>query len=242
MTRDQAGSRTPTDAARRALYDLRGVEMRFGKGETAVDALRGVDLEIGAGEFIVVAGSSGAGKSTLLQLLGGLDRASAGSVAFEGRDLGELGEDELAELRLRRFGFVFQQFNLVPTLTAAENIEVALAPAGLRAREQRERAHACLEQVGLAPRAHHLPSQLSGGEQQRVAIARAIANSPSVLLADEPTGNLDSATGDVILSVLREIVDQDGRTVVLVTHDREIAKKVPVVFRMHDGTLTAQLT
>jgi putative ABC transport system ATP-binding protein len=238
MTSRQAGSRTQTDGARRALYELRAVEKRFGKGETAVDALRGVDLEIGPGEFVVVAGPSGAGKSTLLQLLGGLDRASAGSVAFEGSDLGELGEDDLGELRLRSFGFVFQQFNLIPTLTAAENIEIALAPTALPRREQSERAHACLEQVGLAHRVHHLPSQLSGGEQQRVAIARALANSPSVLLADEPTGNLDSATGHGILNLLRAIADEGGRTVVLVTHDREIAKRAPVLLRMHDGTLT----
>jgi putative ABC transport system ATP-binding protein len=241
MRSGQAGSRTHTDRARRTLYELRGVEKRFGKDETAVAALRGVDLEIGPGEFVVVAGPSGAGKSTLLQLLGGLDRASAGSVAYESSDLGELGEDDLAELRLRSFGFVFQQFNLIPTLTAAENVEVALAPTALPRRAQSERAHACLDQVGLARRVHHLPSQLSGGEQQRVAIARALANSPSVLLADEPTGNLDSVTGNDILNLLREIADAGGRTVVLVTHDREIARRAPVLLRMRDGTLLQRI-
>jgi putative ABC transport system ATP-binding protein len=241
MKSGQAGSRTHTDRARRTLYELRGVEKRFGKDETAVAALRGVDLEIGPGEFVVVAGPSGAGKSTLLQLLGGLDRASAGSVAYESSDLGELGEDDLAELRLRSFGFVFQQFNLIPTLTAAENVEVALAPTALPRRAQSERAQACLDQVGLARRVHHLPSQLSGGEQQRVAIARALANSPSVLLADEPTGNLDSVTGNDILNLLREIADEGGRTVVLVTHDREIARRAPVLLRMRDGTLLQRI-
>jgi putative ABC transport system ATP-binding protein len=220
------------------LYQLHAVEKRYGRGETAVAALRGVDLEIRTGEFVIVAGPSGAGKSTLLQLLGGLDRASSGSVAFEGTDLGTLADDDIADLRLRTFGFVFQQFNLIPTLTAAENIEIALAPTALAARTQKQRARTCLDQVGLSRRTHHLPSQLSGGEQQRVAIARALANSPRVLLADEPTGNLDSATGYGVLSLLREIANQDGRTVVLVTHDPEIAARAPVLLRMRDGTLT----
>jgi putative ABC transport system ATP-binding protein len=227
----------PSPGANDELYRLRAVEKRYGKGAAAVVALRGVDLEIRSGEFVVVAGASGAGKSTLLQLLGGLDRASAGSVAFEGTDLGTLGDDDLAQLRLRSFGFVFQQFNLIPTLTAAENIELALAPAALPAHERRQRVEALLDQVGLSPRRRHLPGQLSGGEQQRVAIARALANTPHVLLADEPTGNLDSTTGEGILGLLRALVDQDRRTVVLVTHDREIAARAPVLLRMHDGKL-----
>jgi ABC-type lipoprotein export system ATPase subunit len=238
MSDGQAASHTQSEPhSSKALYELRAVEKRFGTGATAVDALRGVDLEIRSGEFIVVAGPSGAGKSTLLHLLGGLDRASAGSVAFEGTDLGELAENGIAELRLRSFGFVFQQFNSIPTLTAAENIEVALAPTALSARQQKERTRTCLEQVGLSKRVHHLPSQLSGGEQQRVAIARALANAPHVLLADEPTGNLDSATGQSILGLLRAIADQEGRTVVLVTHDHEIAASAPVLLHMHDGRL-----
>jgi putative ABC transport system ATP-binding protein len=227
----------PTNGAGRTLYQLRAVAKRYGRAEPAVDALRGIDLEILAGEFVVVAGPSGSGKSTLLQLLGGLDRPSSGSVRFEDTDLAALGDDEIADLRLRTFGFIFQQFNLIPTLTAAENVEVALAPTALSAQEQSERAHTCLEQVGLAHRLKHLPSQLSGGEQQRVAIARALANAPRVLLADEPTGNLDSATGQSILGLVREIADEDGCTVVLVTHDREIAERAPVVLQMRDGML-----
>jgi putative ABC transport system ATP-binding protein len=224
------------------LYQLREVEKWYGRAQTAVGALRGLDLEIRSGEFVVVAGPSGAGKSTLLQLLAGLDRASSGSVAFEGTDLGTLGDADLADLRLGAFGFVFQQFNLIPTLTAAENIEVALAPAALPARDQKERAQACLDQIGLTRRAHHLPRQLSGGEQQRVAIARALANSPRVLLADEPTGNLDSATGCGILGLLHEIADQHGRAVVFVTHDREIAEQAPMLLRMYDGRLDRMRT
>jgi putative ABC transport system ATP-binding protein len=228
-------SDVPTNGAGRTLYQLRAAAKHYGGAETAVEALRGIDLEIHAGEFVVVAGPSGSGKSTLLQLLGGLDRASSGSVCFEETDLGALGDDELSQLRLRTFGFIFQQFNLIPTLTAAENIEVALAPTALSAQEQRERAQTCLDQVGLAHRMNHLPSRLSGGERQRVAIARALANAPRVLLADEPTGNLDSATGQTILRLVREVADQDGCTVVLVTHDGEIAKQAPMLLQMRDG-------
>jgi ABC-type lipoprotein export system ATPase subunit len=220
------------------LYELRRVEKHYGDGSRRVVALRGIHLDIEAGQFIVVAGPSGSGKSTLLQLLGGLDRPSTGTVAFEGTDLSELGDDRLAALRLQVFGFVFQQFNLIPTLTAAENVEVALAPNRIPSSQRKQRVGALLEQVGLARRGDHLPSQLSGGEQQRVAIARALANAPRVLLADEPTGNLDSKTGQEIVRLLREIAGQDGRTVVLVTHDRTIADHSPVLLEMHDGRFT----
>jgi ABC-type lipoprotein export system ATPase subunit len=222
---------------KRPLYQLQAVEKRYGSGDTAVVALRGVTLEIDDGQFVVIAGPSGAGKSTLLQLLGGLDRATSGSIAFEGTDLGDLGDDDVADLRLRTFGFIFQQFNLIPTLTAAENVEIALAPAPTPARERSERVHTLLDEVGLGKRVHHLPSQLSGGEQQRVAIARALANAPRVLLADEPTGNLDSTTGEAILRLLRTIADKNGRTVVLVTHNREVAAQAPLLLRMRDGLL-----
>jgi ABC-type lipoprotein export system ATPase subunit len=222
---------------KRPLYQLQAVEKRYGSGDTAVVALCGVTLEIEDGQVVVIAGPSGAGKSTLLQLLGGLDRASSGSIAFEGTDLGELGDDDVADLRLRTFGFIFQQFNVIPTLTAAENVEIALAPAPISARERSERVHTLLDEVGLGKRAHHLPSQLSGGEQQRVAIARALANAPRVLLADEPTGNLDSTTGEAILRLLRTLGDTNGRTVVLVTHNREVAAQAPILLRMRDGLL-----
>jgi putative ABC transport system ATP-binding protein len=217
------------------LYELEGVGRRYGQGATEVRALADVDLRIAAGEFIVVAGPSGSGKTTLLQLLGALDRPTDGTVRFEGRDLGALGDGELAGLRLRELGFVFQQFNLIPTLTARQNVEAALAPTAEDASARHVRAGELLEAVGLAARSEHLPSQLSGGEQQRVAIARALANEPRVLLADEPTGNLDSATGREILGLLRDLSDRRGLTVVVVTHDRAIADEAPRVVHMRDG-------
>jgi putative ABC transport system ATP-binding protein len=178
-----------------ALYELRGVTRSYGQGASRVDAVRDLDLTIDTGDFVAVVGPSGSGKTTLLQLLGGLDRPTSGTILFEGRDLAALREAELTRLRLDTIGFVFQQFNLIPTVTAAENVELALAPRRIPAAERTERVAELLGAVGLAARGHHLPSQLSGGEQQRVAIARALANEPRVLLADEPTGNLDSATG-----------------------------------------------
>jgi putative ABC transport system ATP-binding protein len=222
------------------LYELYGVDKRYGQGDAEVVALRGIELTIAKGQFIVVAGPSGSGKSTLLQLLGGLDRASTGSVRFEGTDLGSLGDARLADLRLHTFGFIFQQFNLIPTLTAATNVEAALAPDAMGTEQRRRRVAELLELVGLAARAEHLPGQLSGGEQQRVAIARALANSPRVLLADEPTGNLDSKTGSEVLALLREISEREGQTVVLVTHDPAIADAAPVLLRMQDGIVLSE--
>jgi putative ABC transport system ATP-binding protein len=221
------------------LYELTGVAKTYGDGEAQVRAVDGVDLRIDAGGFVVIAGSSGSGKTTLLQLLGALDRPSAGRVAFEGRDLGGLGDGELSKLRLRALGFVFQQFNLIPTLTARQNVEAALAPAGGNGTQRHERAAELLESVGLGQRAEHLPGQLSGGEQQRVAIARALANEPRVVLADEPTGNLDSTTGEEIVGLLRALAGDHGRTVVLVTHDAGIARGADRVIRLRDGRLAA---
>jgi putative ABC transport system ATP-binding protein len=217
------------------LYELRGVTKSYGDGSTKVDAVRDLDLTIGHGEFLAVAGPSGSGKTTLLQLLGGLDRPSAGEVRFEGRDLGSLREAELTRLRLDTIGFVFQQFNLIPTVTAAENVALALAPRRISATERKERVAELLSAVGLGSRGHHLPSQLSGGEQQRVAIARALANEPRVVLADEPTGNLDSTTGDEIVGLLRQLSDDRGQTVVLITHDTQVAAAAPRTVRMQDG-------
>jgi putative ABC transport system ATP-binding protein len=218
-------------------YELSGVCKTYTLGGHAVHAVRDVDLTVLAGESVAIVGPSGSGKTTLLQLLGALDRASAGTIGFEGRDLGKLGDAELARLRLRTFGFVFQQFNLIPTLTAAQNVEIALAPAGGKALARREAVHGLLESVGLAARANHVPGRLSGGEQQRVAIARALANDPHVVLADEPTGNLDSATGAEIIDLLLSLSSEDGRTVVIVTHDTGIADRAGRVLRMHDGSL-----
>jgi putative ABC transport system ATP-binding protein len=216
------------------LYDLRGVVKTYGSGDALVTAVAGIDLRVERGEFVVVAGPSGSGKTTLLQLLGALDRPTAGSIAFEGRDLADLGDGELARLRRDTLGFVFQQFNLIPTLTAAQNVEVAMAPGPLSRADRRARAAELLERVGLGARAEHLPSQLSGGEQQRVAIARAMANAPDVLLADEPTGNLDTATGDEILGVLTRLWE-DGMSIILITHDPAIAGSAPRVVRLRDG-------
>jgi putative ABC transport system ATP-binding protein len=220
-----------------ALYELRGATKSYGQGASRVDAVRDLDLTIEAGEFVAVVGPSGSGKTTLLQLLGGLDRPTSGSILFEGRDLAALREAELTRLRLDTIGFVFQQFNLIPTVTAAENVELALAPRRIPAAERAERVGELLAAVGLVARGHHLPSQLSGGEQQRVAIARALANEPRVLLADEPTGNLDSATGKEIVNLLRLLSDDRGQTVVLITHDAGAAAGARRVVRMHDGRI-----
>ena len=217
------------------MYELRGVSKTFQQGSVPINAVHAVDLDIGEHEFVVVAGPSGSGKTTLLQLLGALDRPSSGTVLFEGRDLATLGDAELARLRLEAFGFVFQQFNLIPTLSAAQNVEVALAPRGVAGAERHEHARRLLDSVGLGARAEHLPSQLSGGEQQRVAIARALANEPRVLLADEPTGNLDSETGTEIIELLRSLSAGQGKSVVLITHDQAIAARAPRVVRMRDG-------
>ncbi len=219
------------------LYSLDGVAKFFQRGPTTVRALDGVDLQIDAGEFVTLEGPSGSGKTTLLQLLGALDRPSAGRVVFEGNDLAELPDHELASLRLRSFGFVFQQFNLIPTLTAVENVEVKLAPTGVRNPDLRNRALALLDEVGLAERALHLPAHMSGGEQQRVAIARALSVEPRVVLADEPTGNLDSTTGGEIIELLANMAAVHGATVIVATHDVGLAERAPRRISMRDGQL-----
>jgi putative ABC transport system ATP-binding protein len=226
---------TTTDPTQ--AYALRGVSKTYTLGGHAVHAVRDIDLTIAAGESAAVVGPSGSGKTTLLQLLGALDRPSEGEVCFEGRDIARLGDGELGKLRLQTFGFVFQQFNLIPTLTAAQNVEIALAPNGIAAHDRREHVARLLDSVGLAARAGHVPSKLSGGEQQRVAIARALANEPHVLLADEPTGNLDTATGTEIIDLLFALSAEGRRTVVVVTHDLDIARRAGRVVRMQDGRL-----
>lgn len=217
------------------IYELHDVVKTYGSGSTQVDAASDISLTIDPGEFIAIAGPSGSGKTTLLQLLGGLDRPTSGSVLFEGRDLGELSEPEVTRLRLEAIGFVFQQFNLIPTLNAADNAALALAPRGVPTTERQQRVAELLEAVGLSARAHHLPSELSGGEQQRVAIARALANEPRVLLADEPTGNLDSTTGEEIIGILQRLSSERGQTVVLITHDAGVAARAGRTIRMRDG-------
>jgi putative ABC transport system ATP-binding protein len=219
------------------LYEVRNATRSFRRGEATINALGGIDLTIEQGEIVALVGPSGSGKTTLLQLLGALDRPTSGQVFFEGRDLSTLGDNDLADLRLRAFGFVFQTFNLIPTLNALENVEAKLAPTGLPDSDLRARSLALLEEVGLSDRADHLPSQLSGGEQQRVAIARALSTEPRVVLADEPTGNLDSRTGTEVVDLLTSLSEERGHTVILVTHDVEIAAKAHRSIRMQDGCL-----
>jgi putative ABC transport system ATP-binding protein len=220
------------------LYEVSGATRFFTRGPAVVRALDGVDLEIGAGEFVALEGPSGSGKTTLLQLLGALDRPSGGTVLFEGRDLASLPDHELAALRLRAFGFVFQQFNLIPTLTALENVEAKLVPTGVA--DARGRSMTMLGEVGLAERADHLPAQMSGGEQQRVAIARALSVEPRVVLADEPTGNLDTTTGGEIIELLAGLAAEHGATVIVATHDAVLASRAPRRLAMRDGRLAPQ--
>ena len=220
-----------------ALYELDGVVKRYGTGNAQVTAVGGADLTVHAGEFLALVGPSGSGKTTLLQLLGAMDRPSSGRLAFEGRELGGLGDGELSRLRREAIGFVFQQFNLIPTLTAEQNVAAALAPVRMKAAARRGRARELLERVRLEHRLGNLPSQLSGGEQQRVAIARALANRPRVLLADEPTGNLDTGTGEEIVGLLRALSAGEGLTMILVTHDRAVAGAADRVVEVRDGLL-----
>lgn len=219
-----------------AAFELDGVSRTYAKEGHAVEALKSTSLSIARGEYVVIEGPSGSGKSTLLQLMGMLDTPTAGTIRLNGTLAGELDADALADLRLHEIGFIFQQFNLIPTLTAAQNIEIAMFPSGASKAETHARAIELLGQVGLAERAGHFPGQLSGGEQQRVAIARALANRPAILLADEPTGNLDSATGREILDLIDRL-NKDGQTVVLITHDREIAEAAPRRLQLRDGVI-----
>ncbi len=207
----------------------------YGRGETGVDAVRGVSVELTAGECVAVVGPSGCGKSTLLHLCGGMDRPTAGTVVVDGVALAGLGDDGLTRLRRERVGFVFQFFNLLPTLTLAENIALPLLLAGVSAGEAADRARACADRVGLAHRLHHYPSQVSGGELQRSAVARAVVHRPALLIADEPTGNLDTDNGRLVLDLLRTLNDDIGVAVLLATHDQAIAARADRILRMRDG-------
>ena len=215
------------------MIEIRDLVMRLTSGGRAVTILDGITLDVPTGQFVAVAGPSGSGKSTLLGLIAGLDQPTAGTIRLDGVDLGSLGEDALARLRLRTVGYVFQSFHLIPTLTAAENVAIPVELAG--GRDAAARAEALLAEVGLAERAGHYPTQLSGGEQQRVALARAFANGPSLLLADEPTGNLDSATGAQIIDLLVARHRRHGATLVLVTHDPALAAHADRVVELKDG-------
>jgi putative ABC transport system ATP-binding protein len=216
-----------------------GLSKTFLQGETEVHALRGVDLQVERGSFVAIMGPSGSGKSTLLHLVGALEAPSSGSLAIGGAALAGLSERELTRLRRDRIGFVFQFFNLLATLTAAENVLLPALIAGER-RDGAERVDALLELVGLGDRAHHMPAQLSGGEQQRVSIARALLREPDLVLADEPTGNLDSRSGETVLGLLRRIAD-DGQTVVMVSHDPDAASRADRVVFLRDGEVAGMV-
>jgi putative ABC transport system ATP-binding protein len=220
------------------MYTLRDVTKDYPKGRQTVHALRGVDVEIADGEWLAIQGPTGHGKSTLLQILGGLDRPSSGAVDFDGRDLAKLRETEVTKVRAASIGFIFQTFNLIPTLSAQENVETALVPLGISNAARKARAAEALASVGLGDRTRHLPSELSGGQQQRVAIARALVKDPKVLLADEPTGNLDEDTRDEIIGLMEKLWQQQGLTMVVVTHDSSVARRAQRLGTMKNGKLT----
>jgi putative ABC transport system ATP-binding protein len=220
------------------MYELHEVVKTYHKGRGTVTALNGVELVIPDGEWLAIQGPTGHGKSTLLHVLGGLDRPTSGTARLGGQDLARLPETRVTEVRARSIGFIFQSFNLIPTLTAAENVQTALVPLGTAAGERRERAERALAAVGLGDRLNHLPAELSGGQQQRVGIARALVKEPTVLLADEPTGNLDETTRDEITGLLEKLWHEHGLTMVCVTHDSTVAARAQRIATMRDGRLT----
>jgi len=222
------------------MYKLTNVTKDYAKGRQTVQALRGVNLQIADGEWLAIQGPTGHGKSTLLQILGGLDRPSSGSVDFDGRDLALLREAAMTKVRAQSIGFIFQTFNLIPTLSAQENVETALVPLGVSGASRKARAAEALSSLGLGDRLRHLPSELSGGQQQRVAIARALVKEPTVLLADEPTGNLDEDTRDEIIGLLEKLWQDSGLTLILVTHDSSIARRAQRLGTMKNGKLTVK--
>ncbi|MFC7384300.1 ABC transporter ATP-binding protein [Sphaerisporangium rhizosphaerae] len=223
-----AGGRTPP------VLDVRRVTKVYGEGDTGVQALRGVTLEVERGDFVAIMGASGSGKSTLMNILGCLDVPSAGAYLIDGTDVGALDDRQQAILRNRKIGFVFQSFNLIPRMTALANVELPLAYGGVGAGARRRRALAALDQVGLSDRVQHEPNELSGGQQQRVAVARALVTAPSLLLADEPTGNLDTKSTADVLAILDRLSDA-GRTIVLITHEDDVATHAKRVVRLVDG-------
>ncbi len=238
MTEVMTSENSPGPASSH-LYELAGVTRTYSKGNVVVNALRGIDLTIDRGEMLVLEGPSGSGKTTLLQLLGALDTPSTGQIRFAGRSLENESDDVLTDIRSGEIGFVFQQFNLIPTLTAQENVEIAMVPRERSHEKRAARAQELLTQVGLEQRLAHLPSRLSGGEQQRVAIARALANTPEVIIADEPTGNLDSTNAKDFMALLQQLHERSGVTIIIATHDEDIASRTQRRVRLRDGSITA---
>ncbi len=224
------------------LIQVRGLTKTYHRGEQDIDVLTGIDLDVDSGEFIALMGPSGSGKSTLLNLLAGIDQATSGTIHVGGVDIATLSEGELADWRATTVGFIFQFYNLIPVLSAFENVELPLLLTGLSPRQRRERVAQVLGLVGLADRADHLPSELSGGQQQRVAIARALVADPALIVADEPTGDLDRATGEEVLSLLDQLVHDLGKTIVMVTHDPKAAARAHRLVHLEKGVLVDELS
>ena len=223
-----------------SLIEIRDIYKIYNPGENEVRALDGIDLTVEHGEFLAIVGQSGSGKSTLMNMLGLLDIPTSGTYTLDGVDVANMTDDELSEIRNKEIGFIFQGFNLIPSLTAVENVELPLVYRGMKKGERNKLALEALERVGLSHRLDHLPKQMSGGQQQRVAIARAVAARPPIILADEPTGNLDSHSGVEVMKILHEL-HEEGRTVILITHDNDIANEAQRVIRIQDGQIISDI-
>ncbi len=221
----------------KSVISLKNIWKTYRMGEVEVNALRGVSLEINQGEFVAITGSSGSGKSTMMNLVGCLDLPTKGAIYLDGRDISSLSESDLAQIRGKKIGFIFQQFHLIPTLSALENVMLPLEFQDIPADASRKRAEGILDKVGLGDRTGHLPSQLSGGQQQRVAIARSLANNPDVILADEPTGNLDSVSGANVISLLENLWKKESKTIIMVTHDLKLAGHAKRIIQLKDGQI-----
>jgi putative ABC transport system ATP-binding protein len=228
---------TKSEIEKKDVIRLDNVSKVYQMGEVEVAALKGVSLRIKKGDFVAITGSSGSGKSTMMNLVGCLDLPSSGSIFLDNRNISDMHESELAQVRGKTIGFIFQQFHLIPSLDALENVMLPLEFQDMGTDEARQKASHYLNIVGLSDRMHHLPSQLSGGQQQRVAIARALSNNPEVILADEPTGNLDSKAGQEVLALLRDLWKKEGKTIIMVTHDLDLAKEARTQVHLKDGQI-----